>query len=54
MLQKAWTGAGTQKMLVRLHAAIILGNRAIGVRRYAGYQTLDIPFWQSLKAMSLP
>jgi hypothetical protein len=41
MLQKAWTEAGTQKMLVGLHAAIILGNRAIGVRRYAVYQTPD-------------
>lgn len=41
MLSKAWTETGTQKVLVGLHAATIIRNRAIGVRRYAVYQNPD-------------
>jgi hypothetical protein len=41
MIHKAWTDAGTQMMLVGLHAATIVSNRAIGVRRNAVYQNPD-------------
>jgi hypothetical protein len=41
MLHKAWTEAGTEKTLVGLHAATIISNRVIGVRRYTVYQNPD-------------
>jgi hypothetical protein len=40
-LQKGFTETGTEKMLVGLHAATVISNRAIGVRRYAVYQNPD-------------
>jgi hypothetical protein len=40
-LQKVWTETGTEKMLVGLHAATVISNRAIGVRRYTIYQNRD-------------
>ncbi|HXW26441.1 MAG TPA: hypothetical protein VEK73_16980 [Xanthobacteraceae bacterium] len=40
-VHKAWTEAGTEKVLAGLHAATIISNRAIGVRRYAVYQNPD-------------
>jgi hypothetical protein len=37
-LQKVRTETGTEKLLVALHAATIVSNRAIGVRRYTVYR----------------
>jgi hypothetical protein len=41
MLHKTWTETGTVKILVGLHAATIVRNRAIGVRRHTVYQNSD-------------
>jgi hypothetical protein len=40
-LQKVGTETGTEKTLVGLHAATVISNRAIGVRRYTVYQNPD-------------
>jgi hypothetical protein len=40
-LEKVATETGTEKMLVGLHAATVVSNRAIGVRRYTVYQNPD-------------
>lgn len=40
-LQKVRTETGAEQVLVSLHAATIIGNRAIGVRRYTVFQKPD-------------
>jgi hypothetical protein len=40
-LLKARTETGLEKMLIGLQAATVVGNRAIGVHRYAVYQNPD-------------